>query len=432
MITSIAHLKPLEAYSIFCGVTRTSPHAIEGVRKNPKIQEWQTHVFENNSANIKYDDTTLEQSLDAIKDLEGFYYLSFVNCLFPIFENSRNKFTSSIKDYTFKIFTPIRIEDKNIFIEYLDLFFFPENLLVYCFKCKMTSYSFDEIISINDTIRNLAIDKIDCIHNILKSLIDGESFNFGNKLKLFCVIEHDITFNNEYSEDNLIFDISTCSPVGSSIGDGRIPSLKPSNDYYNHIMSMYKLSVFDNWTALCLFDTFTMLHRGELYNYNWEFRYFRLLYIHSIFIKAYLIELNSEFYLDYRTRDVENIFHEFNKHFNLKQVSYNFLPQLIYEKIRQGLNIDHELNNIRLIIEQDYKVKQDKSHQRETESEKRTNMALNIVAVLAVFTAVWDGAEWIEAVISGKRGLWFNIISVICFCGIYSAIFFLLGRRNRQ
>lgn len=429
-ITSrISHSKPSLAFSIFCGVTKTEPGAIAQLSGIPEILPWQNHVFQDNTPNELYNDETMESSQASIKDLSGFYYSSFINCLFPS-EKNLNQFSEYTESFTLNLNTFILVDGKSILIDYLDLFLFPENHMVYCFKCNLTAYSYDEIIHINNSLRETEIEKIGFLLDILNKICNSHCYNLGNKFKLFTVLEHSLDFSDKYTSDNMLYELGSCSPIGTSVGTGANPSLQPSESYLKQIISNNKISVFENWSALCLFDTFTVLHKGEVYLYNWEFRYFRLLYIHSLFLKSYLGEINKEFYIEKKGRDLENVFFEFNKHFNLKQISYNFLPQLIYDKIRQGLNIEHELTDISFSIEQDYIKKQEKRQLQEAVSDKRTNRALFIVAILAAFTAVWDGSELIETALLAKRGVVFSALSLLALCTVYIAIYSFLKRKK--
>jgi len=425
----VTRSKPSSAYSIFCGIIKTKNDAIAKISGISELQKWQTHIFQDESFNTSYNDDSLKSSHESIKDLSGLYYSSFINCLFPN-EQHLNQFSPHINSFTLRINAPIFVNKRSIIVDYLDLFFFPENHLIYCFKCDLTNYTYDEIVQINDNVRQMDIEKIGFLFELLKKISISDCYNIGNKLKLFSLVEHDLDFSDVYSAQNLLFELSTCSPIGTSIGKGSSPSLKPSQLYFDHIMNHNIVSVFENWSALCLFDTFTVLHKGEVYKYNWEFRYFRLLYIHSLFIKSYLGEINKEFYLEKKPRNLEEVFHQFNKHFNLKQISYNFLPQLIYEKIRYGLNIEHELTDIRLLIELDYKKNQEQKQEQEAEREKRTNRALFVVAILAVFTAVWDGAELFDAIFLVERGMIFSALSLLSLCSVYMALIYFLTKRK--
>jgi len=429
-IFNISQSKPSMAISIFCGVAKTNDNLIDQIGGLNYILPWQTHIFADNSPNLSYDESTWDKSINTVKELSEFYYPSFINCLIPSEENT-DPYVKQIKSYTIPLKKLFIIKQKSITIDYLDLFFFPENHLVYCFKCDLTHFSLNEIVEINNELRELKINKLDFLADILQRICIPESYIMGNKLKLFMVLEHTIKFDESYGADNILYELGTCSPIGTSIGIGPASRLMPSQPFFQQTILQNKISVFENWSALCLFDTFTLLHRGEVYRFNWEFRYFRFLYIHSIFIKSYLGEINKEFYLNTKNRNLANVFFDFNKHFNLKQISYNFLPQLIYEKIRHGLNVELELNDISTLIEQDYFKKQEKRQIQESENEKRTNRALFIVAILTVFSAVWDGSELFEAALKIERGIFFSSFSLLALVLVYLGIYYFLKKKKQ-
>ena len=70
-----------------------------------------------------------------------------------------------------------------------------------------------------------------------------------------------------------------------------------SPSYLEEVLHKSKISFYNNWSALSLMDTFTILSfkaPGWLLN-NWTDTYFRLIYIHSLFLKFYLFRLNIRF-----------------------------------------------------------------------------------------------------------------------------------------
>ncbi len=421
-LNDIAATVPEFAYSIFCGVIHCDQKNLVKEVLNNNFVEWQSHAFKDNSANTGYDEKGIQTTLSCINDLKKIYYPGFIHCLFPAAENY-NKLSPGIRSYTKPLETTYQIEDISIPVKYLDLFLFPENILIYCFKCDLTGFSIDQIIKLNYTIRETEPEKADFLFPILNKLSCDGNLNLGNKLKLFTVVEDDFSYKKDYSPENLLFDLATCSPVSCGTGEGDMPSFKPSESYFKETLARHRISVFDNWSALSLFDSFALLHKGKVYNYNWEFVYFRLLFIHSLFVKNYLVEISKKFLLDRRKKNLEHEFHEFNKHFNLKQISHNFLPQLIYEKIRTGFNIENELTEIRHSIERDHRIQEEKN-------EKKVSVALFIVAMLTVFTATRDGSEWLVQVVNVERGPIFNIITLTVFISVYLTVFYLLLRKK--
>jgi hypothetical protein len=215
------------------------------------------------------------------------------------------------------------------------------------------------------------------------------------------------------------------------VGAGKNPDLKPSAEYYSDLMKNYRISVFDNWTGLSLFDTFTLIQRGPVYNYNWEFRYFRILYVHSLFIKTFLAETSKEFYLHEMNKNLEEEFHEFDKQYNFKQISYNFLPQIIYEKIRQGLNVEQEMNDIRNAIAKDHQKRRERREIEEAKNEKKMNYVLFIIALLTVIEAVYHGSEWVHALLSGVGyDAFLKTGSVISLLLIYLIIYLMFKKKR--
>lgn len=427
---NLSILTPLSAYAIFCGVMRTRQDALSKISEVPGLLRWQSHVFQDNSDNNEYTDSTFSSSIECIEKLDEYYYPGFVKCLFP--KKGVEAGPDLVQSHTYLINTKYSFDNKPVIIHYLDLFFFPDNHLIYCFKCSYHDLGLDEIVHLNNLIRTKKIKELEFVYPIIQSLAQDDCFNIGNKLKLFFCLSYNFDFSTGYDSDHLLYDLATCSPIGTSIGEGKKPELKPSPDYYNTLMKNHRISIFDNWTGMSLFDTFTLIQRGPVYNYNWEFRYFRILYIHSLFIKTYLAETSKEFYLREMNKNLEEEFYEFDKHYNFKQISYNFLPQVIYEKIREGLNVEQEMYDIRTAIEKDHKKRQERREIEESSNEKRMNTVLFIIALLAVITAVWHVSEWLYTLFKGERGVYFNIGSIAVFFLICSVIYYFLRRRKAK
>jgi hypothetical protein len=88
---------------------------------------------------------------------------------------------------------------------------------------------------------------------------------------------------------------------------------------------------------------------------------------------------------------LENEFLVFDKTFNFHAVSYNFLPQILYKKIRYGLEIDSEIevlnNKINLFGEKKDRL-----------NERSMNRFLMWLAVLAVFSAINDALQLLDVI----------------------------------
>jgi hypothetical protein len=131
-------------------------------------------------------------------------------------------------------------------------------------------------------------------------------------------------------------------------------------------------------------------------------------------------------------KNLEEEFHEFDQHYNFKQISYNFLPQIIYEKIRQGLNVEQEMNDIRSAIAKDHQKRREHREIEEGRNEKRMNYVLFIIALLTVIEAVYHGSEWVHNLGRHEYGFLFKLGSPASLVLIYIIILYLLLKKNKQ
>jgi hypothetical protein len=158
---------------------------------------------------------------------------------------------------------------------------------------------------------------------------------------------------------------------------GIIPAFSPNESYYKKIMKN-KVAVFNNWDALCLFDTFTCIGSGQLSGYNykaWDYTYFRI-YLYRLFFKYNLYRYNSEIFEEKESAiKVRDQFEEFLNRYDISHVSFNFLGNEIYTKIGEALELEHELGKFRIRIT-------NLSNTIQEERESKTNILLQIVTVL--------------------------------------------------
>ncbi len=420
----VAETIPKQAYTIFCSAFRYN-------EKNSRTAEpeclmpWQAHVFRDNQPNTRYDDISALKSKELEADFRDYFYGSFTDCLLG---KSFKLPESLLPAYTCPVKQILATCSHEMEVSYIDYYLFPNNIGIVAFKVNYQQKSFDDISFLINKIRSLDHSDMLFARKNLPFIVEEALMN-GNKFKSFTVIEHDLNFSSNYSADQLLFDMATCSPVGAAAGKGKVPLLQPSEQYFNETITNNKISVFENWSALALFDTFTVLHKGSVYNYNWETKYFRFIYVLTLYAKNYLIELNRVFHDPLDNNLYENDFYTFDRDFNFDQISYNFLPQYIYEQIRKSLNLDKESEKLKIAIDRDTAVK-DKIHKaREEENEKRINTALLIVAFLAIVSAVWDGSEWAASVFGLERSLLYSALSSAFMVVIVVTIIILLRRK---
>jgi hypothetical protein len=183
---------------------------------------------------------------------------------------------------------------------------------------------------------------------------------------------------NQQIIDELLYDIGCVAPLNSANGK---TALTPSYDYYQELLSD-KISAFNNFAILPLFDSFTTVGYNILSN-DWQkatykMTYFRI-YLFNLFIKYNLYRYNHEMRIDsVKTRSK---FESFLNNYNLSVVSYNFLPNLIFEKHRKSMRIEEELNKFEERINKISQAIQE-------EQQSRMNMLIGLVGLITSIGSV--------------------------------------------
>jgi len=216
----------------------------------------------------------------------------------------------------------------------------------------------------------------------------------GSKFKLFSVI--DIPEKENHidlaTREKLLYDLGTVSMIGSAGGNSYN---SPSNTYFEFLMTD-KISVFNNYTILPLFDTFTVVGEGFITSpypnsalgmkLTWTQTYFRI-YLYNIFIKYNLFRYNLEMGDD--SVKVRDEFESFLNTYNLSHISYNFLPNLIFHHHRNGLQIDEELEKFQERINRISQAIQEKA-------QKRSNLLLTFVGAMTSISGLQPVIEYLE------------------------------------
>lgn len=388
----------------------------------------------SSSSNIPAQFNPLTYSPDEREEISGVFHSRFFNSMHPDAYHQQKAFYKDVKSYTLSFGKKVQINYKdevfNVLFDRLDLFFFPRGLLLYSFRMRQDGLTYDAITYCNATLRaitryvnthqepeklNVGEDFLSlfqpliCIHNASLSknstrrIPTGdysastvkryqELLKNGNKLKCFVVAEEDPSqeYPENYTRENLLFDMATNCPIGASV-DPENP-FHPSPEYYHHLVDNNKINYFWNWQGLALFDSFVVvLDRPKYYQLEaWHNEYFRFIYIHGLFVKNYLSEINKAFRKARPSIHLADEFQAFDKIFNSHHISHNFLPQAIYEKIRIGLEIDTELEQLHVSLERE-------AAKQEKHREQRMNLILAFVALLAIFSSIKDGADWFIA-----------------------------------
>jgi hypothetical protein len=157
-----------------------------------------------------------------------------------------------------------------------------------------------------------------------------------------------------------------------------------------------KIAVFNNYTILPLFDTFTALGEGYIttkdpkhllwMRLTWTQTYFRI-YLFNIFMKYNLFRYNLEMGDD--SVKVRDEFESFLNTYNIGHLSYNFLPNLIFQQHRKSLQIDEELEKFQDRINKISQAIQEKA-------QKRSNNLLTFVGAMTSISGLQPLFKYLE------------------------------------
>ena len=340
----------------------------------------------------------------------NYYYPEFVQFCYGANKNSIHRFVMDVKQ-TIKVSVDYGTEmrDVEIFVSDVTIYQAPFDLTLFAVRVDMSG-SANDITAVVSRLRTMdgvaqssadfssvVLDPLMDIYRryaILASEIEGQEnaeaycrlVEYGNKLKTFQIAVVESEPWEEESSDSLLFEMGTLSPIGSYNPDG---DYSASKSYVDQIFKDGKVSVFNNWKALSLFDTFTILghHISEGNIANWIDNYFGMVYISELFVKFYLFRLNNDFRIDNQRADwLLEQFEDFEYSCWFDNVSYNFLPRIIHRSMEQGLEVLSEKQRLYQMIAQ-------QKDSREKRSSQRINNLLFYLTSFTIISMVYDAAS---------------------------------------
>ncbi len=434
-------IKINSSYIILSGFFNYKEESINNNLFDSDFTEWQNRIFDGDyKSTFQY--------------LKSSYYDNFLNNIFPeINEPSieKRKEFGLLEHYTFKdiidnksIFQGIEVsinkEKTALFnIDFVDLYMFPHGIGIFSLKLQLQN-EYQNINDISDFFNRIRMLHANFIlpngggeisfkafieNNILKSIklkLDWDSYN--PQLKSYIQIDVNGEMTSE-ERNHLIYDIGNISLLGSAEGKG---FLAPSPQYYKKQISENLISVFNNWSALTLFDTFTRISNDFPDSFkSWEYDYFNI-YIHTLYSKFFLYltssKLSDVVVVNRETANIRDEFIEFiNDEFH-SHVSYKFLPNLIVERLHNSLGIEIEVEKM------ETKVSRINEYFKE-KRENTLNIAISIIAFLSIFSSLYDFSEW-GISLGYPRELMFPYTSITIGLVIFGAIAFILRKNFRK
>lgn len=291
------------------------------------------------------------------------YPCSIKNIIIWIFPFDIFLFSIEIEDHTdsFEDLRLMHVKWKNWFNNYYDTYNVSGEL-------KNMGFRTDELDNLLEPLTNLTEEK-----NPAKLTIEG------TKIRQYQLIESNML------SDELLYELGSFSPVGVVAKKDPKASFKPSNDYFAKTIVDNSLSVFSNWKALALNDSFTILAIDDFFRKNEFQENFELLYMRCLFEEFYCFDRNN-LYRGGANIDSEKIEGEIaymERHYFFDDMSYDFLPPLMYGAMAKGLSLQKDYDQLT------QHVKQSLAEARQ----ERNNNAVNFVQIFAAFSVIWTIRE---------------------------------------
>ncbi len=312
----------------------------------------------------------------------------------------------------------------------LHIYFYPYDIVLFAMEIDDSGIELNELTAAHNGLANWRFDSFatEEFKEVFKTLIpyikDNSVANIladGNKFKSFQIIQ----IETDAIADEMLYEIGTLSPVGCI---GTDHWLAPSYEYYHdNIIKNNKVSLFDSWKGLALVDTFTVISRDKTAPgktsdnlfFLWRNYYFPLIYLRCLVEKTFCFRRNTAYR---RNQNVENLVEEIadmERYYFYNNISYNFLPNLLYQSMAHGLGLKEERHELSNQVKE--RAKEEHAKQKEI-NERRTDMLTVLLSVFAIFSVVWDLCSIITSAFpsfdKSLTALIFIILGVLGFGGV--------------
>jgi hypothetical protein len=308
----------------------------------------------------------------------------------------------------------------DIFIPYFDSYQFASGIGIFSFKIQLQNPDHISYLTISQIIGKIrqpltqvsAGGNITTVQELIKAQLE-QSYDlhtdwnrYVNQLKSYTIINDPNEKRFTSSLDNTLFEISHVMSVGT-ISSGSKDS--PTASYFESVMAANSISVYENWKAVSLLDSFTRISCDYPDRFqSWEFDYLHI-YIYCIYCKFQLYYFNNQLtdllQINRSSKKVRDNFVSFASDYSLPYISYRFLPNMLYERMSSALEIQKELAAMERKIERLNEGYQNKKS-------RQLSMLLLVISVLSLASVVNDISQWLTSM--GAPSSWvYNPLSIL-------------------
>ena len=312
----------------------------------------------------------------------------------------------------------------------LHLYFFPFNIVLVTIEFDDSGNDLDDLTAahhalVNWRYKDFSNSSLDEALVPLKELLTSKDMTKlvtdGNNLKIFHIVQTE----DAEPANPLLFEIATFSPIGA-VNAKEKTGLTPSEDYYNYILQNNCVSAFYSWRALALVDSFTVLAGKEDFSIWPQINhYFPLIYLRCIFEKTYCFSRNNAYRMNKSVKNLSEELTDIEKYYFYDNITYNFLPNMLYQAMAKGLGIKEEREELSKQIKE--RADREEEEKKENES-KRFDHILSYATVFAVFSVVWDLCSLLKDAlkVDDNSKSWFAWIFLVAAFAIIALLIYMI------
>ena len=387
-------INPINSHSIFSGIIKTKKNATKllsnQIKENSFIRMDISHLTQRKAMSreslstiyytglidSRYPTEQQQRKHSIYKHLS--HFRQFINKDIPFVINNTTLASIHVEHIDYRVFSPetiifsICIDNKKKVLDDITL----QNSIIsrVSFYNKSPKYQlseeflnlFQNLFTLTDTKNEYSIDNL--THKLFQ----------GNKLYNYLLVQVE---DNVENFDDLLYELSCNTNIGMLQDSNNF--LYPDSNFKNQLMANNSIACYNNWKGLVLTDTTCILMKksvGEDRYFDGKCLYFEFLYMNVFYLKAYLVMLNKKYQSENLTKKLKAEYLAFERAFNFHNISYNFLPQLIYDRLRFGMEINDELQQLK-----------DKINLFNEKIERDSDKWLNIIVLFLTLISVISG-----------------------------------------
>jgi len=268
------------------------------------------------------------------------------------------------------------------------------------------------------------------LRSSLGNYVESDDYS-GSKFKIFSAFDvAESTASESYQRDELLYELGTGSLLG---GLSEFGYYAPSREYYFELMQN-RVSAFNNWSGLALLDSFTVIgqdiltRNGQLdaLKHTTYTRQYFSIYLFNLFMKYNVFRFNTKFKDD--PVKYKGKFEDFMNNHNFSHISFDFLPNLIYSKMRTALGIEEEIKSFE-------KRLMSLASNIQEEQQGRQALLLTVISIISSIGAVEPFLEYSESFRNSldlSSGMYYTIASLLTLSIAIPILAFLFPSKYKK